>query len=312
MTTPWKLFGRDPAMYLEFFAALVMCAGLIWSFTIDQQSLLNAGAAAIAGIVGAFILHDGQSTAILGGIKALLSLVMGFGLSVSVQWQTAIMMLAGAIVAMYVRTQATAPVPTPVPVALIKKSPAAIAACLALFMFNGCATNPVVVAERTYTGAFYTMDLFVTLEKSSRDMGLIPDPGNVIKHLADKVRADGRNYVATLENATEAYKASSTQANQTALNNALAVVNSLLADIDKYLPKLKQAAKQKGIKTSATLQRTAHGHFVYCYECPGGGQIHWEPYPTVGEGQSDERGREGEVPRGRGADKDRPFVGDRT
>jgi hypothetical protein len=56
------------------------------------------------------VARDGLQAAILGFAKALLSLAMAFGLNWTGERQTAAMVLVTTIVAMFVRSSATAPV----------------------------------------------------------------------------------------------------------------------------------------------------------------------------------------------------------
>jgi hypothetical protein len=106
-----KIFGREIPLWLALVAALVMGIGALTHLSPDGQAVLNAAAVAVAGLIVAIGTHDGVSAAVLGLVKAVLALALGFGLHVSSAQQVAIMTLAAAITAMYVRTQATAPVP---------------------------------------------------------------------------------------------------------------------------------------------------------------------------------------------------------
>lgn len=119
-----KIFGREPALWLALVAALVMAAGLAFHLSSDAQAGLNAAAVAVVGVITAATVHDGVSAAVLGLVKALVALVLAFGLHLSPDWQVAILTLAAAVTAMFVRTQATAPVPAPrVPIAVRAGSP---------------------------------------------------------------------------------------------------------------------------------------------------------------------------------------------
>jgi hypothetical protein len=57
-----------------------------------------------------WLLHDGWSASALGLVKAALALALGFGLRWSPDQQAAVLTVASALVAVFVRTQASAPV----------------------------------------------------------------------------------------------------------------------------------------------------------------------------------------------------------
>lgn len=115
-----RIFGREPAMWLAFIAALVKLISAFWlHLTVDQQSTINALAAAVVGVVVAVLVHDGLSAAILGLSQGSLALAIGFGLHMAADKQAILMAAVGITVAMFVRTQVTAPAPavTPAPAA---------------------------------------------------------------------------------------------------------------------------------------------------------------------------------------------------
>jgi membrane associated rhomboid family serine protease len=106
-----KIFGREPALWLALVAAVVYALGaFVFHLSDDQAALINGAAAALLGVVTAVLVHDGWSAAALGFVKALLSLALGFGLKLSVEQQLAVMTVATALSAVFVRTQASAPV----------------------------------------------------------------------------------------------------------------------------------------------------------------------------------------------------------
>ena len=107
-----KIFGREPALVLAFFAAVVQVAStFLFTLTPEAQSLLNAAAIALAGLFTAIKVGDGISAAVLGFIQALVSVAVGFGLSWDAQTQAVVMALVAAGVALWVRDRVTAPVP---------------------------------------------------------------------------------------------------------------------------------------------------------------------------------------------------------
>jgi hypothetical protein len=104
-------FRREPAIYLTLFATAVRLLGaFVIQLTDGQQAVLNAAAAAVAALIVAFVVHDGQVAAILGLAQGLLALAVGFGLNIDADHQAVIMSFVGAAVAMFIRTQVVAPV----------------------------------------------------------------------------------------------------------------------------------------------------------------------------------------------------------
>jgi AcrR family transcriptional regulator len=109
-----RIFGREPAMWAGLANAIIYVLGAtVFHLSPSMESLLIAVTAAVLGFIVAWQTHDGLSAAILGLAKAILALLLGFGMKVSADQQAAILGLAAALVAMFVRTQATAPVPAP-------------------------------------------------------------------------------------------------------------------------------------------------------------------------------------------------------
>ena len=106
-----RIFGREPAVWLALFGALVSAAGaFVLHLSPDVQGGLNAVAALVIGVITAAVTRDGVSAAVLGLIKGLVMLMIAFGLHLSADNQAVIYALAAAVLAAFVRTQATAPV----------------------------------------------------------------------------------------------------------------------------------------------------------------------------------------------------------
>ncbi|MBD0734986.1 hypothetical protein [Streptomyces sp. CBMA29] len=107
-----KIFGREPALWLALVAVAVK---LSTAFGLDlsdgQQASVNAGAAAVAGVLVAVSTQDGISAAVLGLLQAGIALAVGFGLHWSPDQQSTVMSFAAALAAMWTRTQVTALVP---------------------------------------------------------------------------------------------------------------------------------------------------------------------------------------------------------
>ena len=109
--------ARDPALLLTLVASVVrLLAAFKLDFTVEEQSLWNAAAAALAGAaVAVWVKREKQVPAILGALNAVLALAVGYGLHWSPEQQTLIVSAVGAVLAFYTRTQVVAPVPAPAP-----------------------------------------------------------------------------------------------------------------------------------------------------------------------------------------------------
>jgi hypothetical protein len=107
-----KIWGREPALWLALVSVLVKAwAAFGLHVTIDQQSAINAVAAAVVGLLVARIVHDGTVAAILGLAQAVIALAVGFGLHLGADRQAVIMSLVSITLSLIVRSQVTAPVP---------------------------------------------------------------------------------------------------------------------------------------------------------------------------------------------------------
>ncbi|WP_282204557.1 hypothetical protein [Kitasatospora fiedleri] len=106
-----RIFGREPALWLALVASAVkLVAAFGLDLSVDQQAVLNAAAAAVVGVVVAFVARDALFAPVLGAIQAVVALAVGFGLNWSSDQQAIVMTAATALVAMFTRTQAIAPV----------------------------------------------------------------------------------------------------------------------------------------------------------------------------------------------------------
>ncbi len=108
-----KIFGREPALWAALLASLAQGAGVWFGWTGEQLGAVNAIVAGALGIVVALAVKDGVGAAALGGVQAVLNLVLAFGLDLNVSTQAAVMTLAAALIGMFVRTQVTAKVAAP-------------------------------------------------------------------------------------------------------------------------------------------------------------------------------------------------------
>ena len=109
-----RWWGRDPVWFTNLFAAVVMgVSTFILPLTIDQQGALNAVAMAVAGVIIAFQVHDGQLGLAVNLMKALIALGLSFGLHFTQEQQLVLMTIVTAVGAGFTRTQVAAPIPPP-------------------------------------------------------------------------------------------------------------------------------------------------------------------------------------------------------
>lgn len=107
-----KILGREPAMWLALVASLVkLAAAFGLNVSQDQQAIINALAAALVGVIVAYLVHDGGAAAIVGLAQAALATAVGFGLHWNANQQAVVMVTVAIAVGMWTRTQVTAPVP---------------------------------------------------------------------------------------------------------------------------------------------------------------------------------------------------------
>lgn len=113
----YKLFGREPALWIALISSLVMFVSAFFlPLSVDQQGVLNAVTVAGFGLLTAWYAKTGgMSAAALGFIKAVLAVAVSFGINLSPDKQTVIMVLAAGLGAMFIRTQITPGSGTPPP-----------------------------------------------------------------------------------------------------------------------------------------------------------------------------------------------------
>jgi hypothetical protein len=110
--------SRDPVILLNLVAIIIMTVSdFIFHLTDSQQTWLNAAALAIANLIAAFRVHDGQVVALTGLAKAFIALAVGFGLHLNDHQQSTIMDLVAVASMFFLRTQ-VAPIGAPTPPAL--------------------------------------------------------------------------------------------------------------------------------------------------------------------------------------------------
>jgi hypothetical protein len=109
---------RDPVVLLNLFAAAVMAVSdWVLPLNVEQQGIVNAVALALANVIAAFRVHDGQLPALSGFAKAVLALTVGFGLKLNPDLQVTIMSAVAWLGSLWVRQQ-VAPKDAPTPPAL--------------------------------------------------------------------------------------------------------------------------------------------------------------------------------------------------
>lgn len=110
-----KVFGREPAVLLGAFSALVQVVtafGLVVSP--ETQAIVTAVVAAVLGLAVAVKVHDGLYAGILGLVQAATALVSYFWLHWDTATQGKWLAAVAVLVALWVRDKVTAPVPATV------------------------------------------------------------------------------------------------------------------------------------------------------------------------------------------------------
>ena len=106
-----KVFGREPALWAGLINTGVYLLGAtVFHLSTKQESVVIAVCAGVLGIVVALSTHDGVSATILGLVKAIVAIGLGFGLKLDADKQAFILSGAATLSAMFVGTQATAKV----------------------------------------------------------------------------------------------------------------------------------------------------------------------------------------------------------
>jgi hypothetical protein len=122
-----KIFGREPALWAGLINVAVYILGAtVFHLSRNQEAVVIAVAAAVLGILVALSTHDGVSAAILGFVKAVIALALGFGIKLNADDTALILSVLATFSAMFVRTQATAKVPAtaiPAPAAPAPRTP---------------------------------------------------------------------------------------------------------------------------------------------------------------------------------------------
>jgi len=109
---------REPALFLGLVSSVVMMLGPVFHIKLltDQQTAINAVAAALVGIITSFsVAKDGGLALIVGLLKAVLALGLAFGWKLDPAEQAIIMTVVTTLAQFFVRTQVTASVPAAEP-----------------------------------------------------------------------------------------------------------------------------------------------------------------------------------------------------
>lgn len=107
------ILGREPAYWLALGSGLIaFISAAVFPLTTDQQGYLNAGVAALFGLITAgFLAGEKSVAAIVGFFKALIAIGLAFGLTWSPEVQSTAMILVELVLTgVLVRPHVVAPV----------------------------------------------------------------------------------------------------------------------------------------------------------------------------------------------------------
>lgn len=106
-----KILGREPALWLQGFSALLLFLTPMLHLSADASAAIMAVITALFGVLTAFAVKDGTIAAALSGlIKALAVLAAAFRWNLDPAVIAGLMVFVEAGVAFWLRTQVTAPV----------------------------------------------------------------------------------------------------------------------------------------------------------------------------------------------------------
>lgn len=109
----YRIFGREPAVVLALFAAVVSCASAFGlNVSADVQLYVNAAAVAAVGALTAWsVEREKLLPAITGFVQAVMILAVSLGLDLSAEKQSIVLTLVAAVGMVVVRDRVTAKVP---------------------------------------------------------------------------------------------------------------------------------------------------------------------------------------------------------
>ncbi len=107
-----KIFGRQPVLVTTFLAVLIqVLSSMVLHWTDNQQALLNAAISAVLGFAAAAAVKlDKALPAVVGVVQAVLSVAIGFGVSISDAQMSMISALVASGVALWTYDRVVAPV----------------------------------------------------------------------------------------------------------------------------------------------------------------------------------------------------------
>lgn len=109
-----RIFGREPAYWLALASGLIaLISSAVLPLTVEQQGYLNAGAAAVLGVITAWALKGERLVAALVGFfKAAIAIGLAFGWSLAPEVQGSFMVVIELVLTgLLVRPVVVAPVP---------------------------------------------------------------------------------------------------------------------------------------------------------------------------------------------------------
>ncbi|MGH2595791.1 MAG: hypothetical protein ACRDH7_07485 [Actinomycetota bacterium] len=109
-----KLFGKEPAAWVGLIeATLALAVAVGWlTWTREQTALVLAVVVAVFGVVTAYLTKDTLLGVLVGLTKAVIALVIGFGLTLSPELTAALIAFVTIAVSFFQRTQ-TGPAEVP-------------------------------------------------------------------------------------------------------------------------------------------------------------------------------------------------------
>lgn len=102
--------NREPVVIFQALVVPALIAlSLVFGFTTETQSLVDAALLALGGFVAAVGVSIRSALPLLSGlVKAVIALLLGLGLEVPANWQAALMGVIAVAVAYFVQSQVTA------------------------------------------------------------------------------------------------------------------------------------------------------------------------------------------------------------
>lgn len=103
---------REPVVFVEgLLVPLLLAATLLFAWTEETVGIVQAAVLAIGGFVAALGVGKDAALATLGGLaKAVLAVLLTFGVPISEQWQTFVLSAVSIVVAFLTRPQVEAKV----------------------------------------------------------------------------------------------------------------------------------------------------------------------------------------------------------